>query len=75
MIYAKVVNSAGEENYIPFYEFSRYRKELQNWIDNLEMDLNVAEKLKDTWLVDYYKARLAKCKLELASIKRINVGQ
>lgn len=74
MIYAKVTNSLGETDYVPFSEFNLYKRELQNRIDSLTVDMNVAEKLKDKWLEEYYKTRLSKCKLELASIKRINIG-
>ena len=74
MIYAKVTNSLGETDYVPFSEFNLYKRELQNRIDSLTVDMNAAEKLKDKWLEEYYKTRLSKCKLELASIKRINIG-
>ena len=73
MIYATAVDALGDKAYIPFGDFNRYRQELQDRADRLGMDMRVAEKLGDAWLVDYYKTRLAKCKAELASMKMIKM--
>ena len=70
-VYATITDGSGQKTNIPFREFERYKKELQERIDSLSMDLRVAEKLGDTWLVDYYKSRLATCKSDLANFKSV----
>lgn len=71
MIYATVVDSSGEKAYIPFGDFDRYKGDLLDRLNNLTMDMRVAEKLNDPWLVNYYKTRILSCKSELNSIKII----
>ena len=52
-----------------YSEYQSYLRRLQDKVDSLTLDLNVAEKLGDSWLIDYYKSKLSDAKSILSSLK------
>ena len=46
-------------------------RNLQERLDTLTLDLHIAEKLGDKWLIEYYKSRIATCKNDIVSFRSL----
>ena len=71
--YYKVIETSdGEKLSMSYSQYKNNLQRLQDMIDTLTLDMHVAEKLGDKWLVDYYKTRLSEYKSTLTSLKNVN---
>lgn len=66
----KEIQIDGAES-IPKYELIPYVNNLEEKMDTLQLDLNVAKKLGDDWLINYYQTRLLLCKNQYSSMKKL----
>ena len=62
----------GEKWFMSYSDYQKYLHNLQDKIDTLKLDLHVAEKLGDKWLIDYYKNKLSEYTINLSSFKSNN---
>ena len=67
--YKTIEMANGEKWFMSYSEYQNYLKNLQDKIDTVKLDLHVAEKLGDKWLIDYYKVKLSEYTANLSAFK------
>ena len=70
--YKSVNTENGEKIFMSYSQYKNYLQKMQDKIDTLTLDLRIAEKLGDKWLIEYYKSKLSEYKSILSSFKTSN---
>lgn len=69
--YVQTELSNGDNITMSYNEYKQKLNILENKLTTLTLDLHVAEKLGDKWLIEYYKSRISTCKNEISVYKSL----
>ena len=69
--YIETETISGEKISLSKSMYNQKLRSLEDKLANLSLDLRVAEKLGDKWLIEYYKSRIATCKSEIVNYRTL----